>query len=297
MEQNRPEALAVNPPDRGPYLTPYELAFGEPGFETRIFPGIMREAEALGEDPSRWDRFGFLSRVSEALRDLVPPDAPYEMVAEYRSLFFHAFNFWRYGRRLFVLEQAVARYLVEAAPGLDGWEFTPPHPSLYVQLPPRLFWASIATDAAPEPVDGFFVTLARGHDPLGPTYGDLNVLMVLGLRRDRAGFSVIPFDTEVGPGISSTWLEAPGREGAADFANILPGGEMAGLYSILTNTEALKLLARTLWYIQSHGALLRPESAAERRVEERAGSVPLSRLPYTRVCLEPGAITPDGAAG
>ena len=121
--------------------------------------------------------------------------------------------------------------------------------------------------------------------------------MVLGLRRDRAGFSVIPFDTEVGPGISATWLEAPGREGAADFANILPGGEMAGLYSILTNTEALKLLARTLWYIQSHGALLRPESPAERRVEERAGSVPLSRLPYTRVCLEPGAITPDGAAG
>jgi hypothetical protein len=292
------DRLVVERPDRGPYLTPYELAFGQPGFEARIFPGILREAEALGEDPSRWDRFGFLSRVSEALRDLVPPDAPLEMLEEYRCLFFHAFNFWRFGRRLFVLEQPTVRYLVEAAPQLDGWEFGTPHPSVYVQLPPRLFWASIATNAAPEPVDGFFATLARGHDPLGPAYGDLNVLMVLGVRRDRAGFSVIPFDTEVGPGISATWMEVPGREGAPDFANILPGGDMAGLYSILTNTEALKLLARTLWYIHAHPGQLLPESAAERRVEERAGSVPLSRLAYLRVCLEPGdSFTADGAAG
>jgi hypothetical protein len=283
--------------DRGPYLTPYELAFGQAGFEARIFPGILREAEATGEDPSRWDRFGFLTRVAEALRDVVPPDAPLEMLEEYRSLFFHAFNFWRFGRRLYVLEQRTVRYLVEAAPQLDGWDFSLPHPSVYVQLPPRLFWASIATDAAPEPVDGFFVMLARGHDPLGSSYGDLNVLMVLGLRRDRAGFSVIPFDTEVGPGISATWMEAPGREGAPDFANILPGGDMAGLYSILTNTEALKLLARTLWYIQGNPGQLHPESPAERRVEDRAGSVPLTRLPFQRVSLELGGIPPDGAAG
>jgi hypothetical protein len=295
VKQN--ETLMVDRADRGPYLTPYELAFGDPGFETRIFPGILREAEAMHEDPARRDRFGFLGRVSEALRDLVPPDAPLEMLEEYRGLFFQAFNFWRFGRRLFSLEQSVARYLVEAPPQLDGWDFVLPHPSLYVQLPPRLFWASIATDAAPEPVDGFFVTMARGHDPLGPAYGDLNVLMVLGVRRDRAGFSVIPFDTEVGPGISDTWMEAPGREGAADFANILPGGEMAGLYSILTNTEALKLLARTLWYIQSHPGLITPEMAAERRHEDRGGSVPLSRLPYQRVCLDQGGITPDGASG
>ena len=295
--QNPSERLTAEPADRGPYLTPYELAFGDAAFESRVFPEVLREAEAAGEDPARWDRFGFLGRVGEALRELVPPDAPYEMLQEYRSLFFHAFNFWRFGRRLFALDAGVARYLVEASPGLDGWEFEPPHPSIYVQLPPRLFWASIATDAAPEPVDGFFVTMARGHDPLGPAYGDLNVLMVLGVRRDRAGFSVIPFDTEVGPGIPSSWLEAPGREGAADFANILPGGEIAGLYSILTNTEALKLVARILWYIHASPGLVRPQSPAERRTEDRTGSVPLSRLPFQRLCLDDPGITPDGPTG
>ena len=112
------------------------------------------------------------------------------------------------------LEPAVARYLVEASPVLDGWPFRMPSPSLYVQLPPKLFWASIATDLPPEPVDGFFATVADGVDPLGGPFQELQVLMVLGLRRARAGFSVIPFATEAGPGIPATWAEAPGREGS-----------------------------------------------------------------------------------
>jgi len=96
---------------------------------------------------------------------------------------------------------------------------------------------------------------------------------------------VIPFDTEVGPGIPADWAEAPGRDGAPDFENILPGGEIGGLYSILTNTEALKLLARALWYIHTQSGEIPAETAPERRVDDREGAVPLSRIPFHRVRL------------
>jgi hypothetical protein len=269
----------------GPFLTPYEMVFGEAGFETRVFPRIQSEAEARGDDPAVRERFGFLSLVGDAAREIVPAEAGAEAMEEYRALLYHAFNFWRFGRRSYLLEPATARYLVEAAPALAGWELTLPAPSVYIQLPPRLFWASIATDVPPEPVDGFFATVCSGTDPMGAPYQHLQVLMALGLRRGRAGFSVIPFETEAGPGIPAIWAETPGRDGARDFDNILPGGEMAGLYSILTTTEALKLLARALWYVDSHSALVESCPAPERRQAERSGQAPLSRLPYHRVAL------------
>lgn len=284
--------------DTGPFITPYEIAFGEAGLENRVFPRIQAEADEHGEDPAARERFAFLTLAVEAARDMAPPDAGGPDLEEYRALLFHAFNFWRFGRRLYVLDTAVARYLVEAAPVLEGWHFHMPAPSVYVQLPPKLFWASIATDIPPEPVDGFFVTVADERDPIGGAYQELNVLMVLGLRRGRAGFSVIPFETEVGPGIPATWADAAGREGARDFENILPGGEMAGLYSILTTTEALKLLARALWYVDQHPDDVESLPAAERRAEERPGQVPLTRLPFNRVRLSGGDVIPrEGSTG
>ncbi|MBD0321288.1 MAG: hypothetical protein ICV87_13185 [Gemmatimonadetes bacterium] len=288
MSENENRAAGERLAARGPLVTPYELVFGEGGFEERVFPGIHAEAESQAEDPARRDRFGFLSLAADAIRDVVPADATADILEEYRALFYHGFNFWRFGRRLYVLEPATARYLVEAAPKLAGWELKLPYPSVYVQLPPRLFWASIAVDAPPEPVDGFFAVQSQGIDPLGPGFSDLQVLMVLGVRRDRAGFSVIPFDTEVGPGIPADWAEAQGRADGPDFVNILPGGEMAGLYSILTNTEALKLLARALWYIDTQAGEIPAETAPERRADDREGSVPLSRLPFQRVRLADG---------
>jgi hypothetical protein len=202
---------------------------------------------------------------------------------------------------MYVVHPAVARYLVESRPTLSDWEWTLPHPSVYLQLPGNLFWASIATDAPPEPVDGFFVTECRGVDPLGPAFRQLEVLMVLGIHQSRAGFSVIPFATETGPGIARVWAAAPGRDdGGRDFASVLPGGEMAGLYSVMTAEEVLKLLARVLWYVDRHPEELVFCGAPERRTTDRPGSVSLSRLPYHRVGLgaSGGASTPsDDNAG
>jgi len=269
----------------GPFITPYEIAFGEAGFENRVFPRILAEAEEHGEDPASRERFAFLTLAGDAARDMGHDEGGGVAMEEYRALLYQALNFWRFGRRTYVLEPAVARYLVEAAPALERWHFHMPTPSVYVQLPPKLFWASIATDVPPEPVDGFFATVCDARDPIGGAYQELSVLMVLGLRRGRAGFSVIPFETEVGSGIPPTWADAPGREGAKDFENILPGGEMAGLYSILTTTEALKLLARAMWYVDQHPTDVEAFPAAERRAEERPGQVPLTRLSFHRVNL------------
>ncbi|HEU4456357.1 MAG TPA: hypothetical protein VFR81_25040 [Longimicrobium sp.] len=268
-------------------LTPYEIAFMDGDFESRVFPMIQAEAEGRREDAARRERFVFLGTGGDAIREIIPPDAPPEMLEEYRALFYHAFNFWRFGRRLYVLDPAVARYLVEGAPTLDDWSFAAPFESVYLQLPTNLFWASIGTDVPPEPVDGFFVTLSQDRDPLDLPFTDVQVLMVLGIHRLRAGFSVIPFDTEVGAGIPSVWAE-PGRDTGADFENVLPGGEMAGLYSILTTAEALKLVARILWYIENQAEEVTPAPAPERRLTDRPGSVPYSRLDYYRVRLGGG---------
>ncbi|HEU0013070.1 MAG TPA: hypothetical protein VFQ45_05275 [Longimicrobium sp.] len=264
-------------------LTPYELAFMEGDFETRVFPGIQAEAEEHREDPSRRSRFAFLSLAGDAVREMVPPDAPPDMLAEYRALLYHAFNFWRYGRRLYLLDAPVARYLVEGAPTLEGWDLAAPLPSVYLQLPANLFWASISTDVPPEPVDGFFVTVGDRTDAGDEAYQELQVLMVLGIRRERPGFSVIAFETEAGPGIPTVWVETPGREEGHDFENVLPGGEIAGLYSILTTAEALKLVARALWYIDRHAEDVTQAPAPERRASDRPGSVPLSRIDFHQV--------------
>lgn len=276
-------------------LTPYELVLDEMGVEGTTFPAIHAEAEAQGVDPAHPERFAFLTRAAEAVREVIPPDASPDALEQYRQFFYHAFHFWRFGKRLYVLEPAVARFLVEAAPDLRGWDLRLPAESLYVQLPPNLFWASVAPDAPPEPVDGFFVCCVDREDLAGEPYETVEVLMALGIHRQRAGLSLIHFDTEVGPGIPAAWAEAAGRDEGRDFESVLPGGEMAGLYSVVTVQEALKLVGRALWYLDRHPGAVAAHEPAERRQHERPGTVPLSRLPFHRVSLD--AADGGGAAG
>lgn len=229
--------------------TPYDLVFGDGEIESAVFPRIRAEAEERGVDARDPERFGFLSVVGDAIRAVVPEEVDAEALEQYRALFLQGYNYWSHGKRLYAVEPAVARYLVEAAPAMVGWAPALPGPALYLQLPANLFWGSISPEAAPEPVDGFFVT-GSGDD------GRIEALAVLGIRRDRAGFSVVPF----GAGDSAEWLSAPGREGGRDFENVLPGGELSGLYSILTTTEALKLVGRILWYVDRHpGSVVRAD--------------------------------------
>jgi hypothetical protein len=133
-------------------------------------------------------------------------------------------------------------------------------------------------------VDGFFVTLSQAEDARGREFRHLELLVVLGIRRDRAGFSVIPFGADAGPGTAADWAGAPGRDAGADFENVLPGGEIGGLYSLLTVAEVLKLVGRSLWYLDRYPGdqtLVEPDEGTERE----AGSAPVSRLACWRVSL------------
>jgi hypothetical protein len=269
--------------------TPYELVFSASDeFEATVFPRIQEEARERDVDPLQPERFGFLSLAADAVRSLISPDAPPEALDQYRALVFQAFNFWRFGKRTYALEQPLARYLVEGAPSLADWELALPYPSIYLQLPANLFWGSVSADSTPEPVDGFFAAEARGEDATGGERRSLEVLAVLGVRRDRAGFSVIPFSTEAGPRTASIWSEAPGRETGADFQNVLPGGEMSGLYSILTTTEVLKILTRSLWYISRYPADVMLEANPDPPGQIAEDAPPAPRLEYHRVRLGGG---------
>jgi hypothetical protein len=265
--------------------TPYELVFGAGDFEAHVFPRVRAEAGEQGVDPRDPDRFAFLSVVGDALRAVLPDDAPPEALEQYRALLFQAYNFWRFGKRHYLLEPAAARYLVEAAPALESWDFEAPYPSLYLQLPPNLFWGSISPDSVPEPVDGFFATCSAGEDAFGKPFQRLDVLAVLGIRRDRAGFSVVPFTSAVGPGMPAVWAEAPGRKEGRDFESMLPGGEMAGLYSILTTTEALKLLARALWFAAANPDCVIPTHRGEQPRGDEDRAAPPPEHPYSRIVL------------
>lgn len=284
------EAQEVAHPDPGrARLTPYELVFTEGEFESRTFPRIRREAVEQAVDAAEPERFDFLSTAGEVLRQLVPEESPPDALDQYRALLYHAYHFWAAGRPLYTVEPAVARYLVESAPRLQGWAFRPPADACYLQLPANLFWSSIAPDTPPEPVDGFFLTSSETVGPQGVAFRTLELLVVLGIRRSRAGFSIIPLRMQLEGEISDWWEEAERTGG--DFENVLPGGELSGLYSMLTTGEVFKLVAWICWYIDSFPESLRDIAAAEPGGD--AQEPPVSRLAYRQLTLEGAGAGPD----
>lgn len=269
-------------------ITPFEVAFAGTPVEADLFPAIATDAGQHGTDPLQLEAFGMLPAVGDAVRTLVPPEAPAEALEQYRALLYHGYNYWKEGRRTYLVHPAAARFLVEAQPRMEGWELSAPAPSLYVQLPHNLFWGSVSPEETPEPVDGFFLTAAAATGPRNEPFVRLEVLLVLGLRRDRAGFSVIPFDTEAGAGMAASWAEDGSRESGSDFQNVLPGGELAGLYSVMTVGEVLKLLGRVLWYVDRFPEDVSEEITPVAPAEDASAGLRPSRIPYHLVTLGAG---------
>jgi len=92
-------------------------------------------------------------------------------------------------------------------------------------------WAAPAAGASHEPLDGLFVTTTPSR---------LQVLAVLGFRREREGFTTIEAAAPL-PAAS-----APVRaDGSAPFATVLAAGERMGFYSVTSAAEltSLALLA------------------------------------------------------
>lgn len=252
---------------RAPRRTPYEIAFAGQPLESDHFPTIQAEIEDRATDAADPHQFLLLGSVGSLLHDLLPEDAPPGAVDEYGRLLFHGYHFWRFGRRQYNLDAPVARYLVETTPRVGGWEATPPHPAGYLQLPANLFWATASHSQPHEPVDGFFWTMIGQEDPLNPPYARLDALLALGVRAGRPGFTVMEVAAELAARPLSHWADADARPDSPDFENVLPGGEIQGLYALVTEAEALKLISLLFWYVAQHPGVLSPED--ESGEEER----------------------------
>lgn len=261
---------------------PYELVFGAESIGDRLFPPIAEEAEARDQPLDDPDRFLFLSSVGQLLQAIAgAEDAGYdfeegppsddeaaaggttdgevgrradaggeagpaganggEALRQYGRLLFHAFHYWRAHKPTRRVDEAGVRWLLDDVSSVGEWVLSPPSSSGYLQLPRNLVWAEPAPGLRPEPADGFFWTFVAPDD--GPA--SLHVLLVLGVRPDRAGFSVVPatgvLDAE------PHWAEVEGRSDGPDFETNLPGGELDALYSIETAAELLKLASLCFW--------------------------------------------------
>lgn len=230
---------------------PYDLVFGAEDMDERLFPPIAEEAAAREQPLDDPDRFLFLSSVGKLLQ-AISGSEPYqagapaadeqkESLRQYGRLLFHAFHFWRGRKRRVELGEDRVRWLLDEVTSVGDWELRPPDDAGYLRLPRNLIWAAPAPELPPEPVDGLFWMLARPDG--GPA--SLHVLLALGVRADRAGFSVIPatgvLDDE------PHWADIDARPGGTDFETTLPGGELDELYSIGSAAEALKLASLAFW--------------------------------------------------
>ena len=108
-----------------------------------------------------------------------------------------------------------------------------------MQLPRNLFWARPDPAGAAEPLDGFFWTLGSRFD----------VLLALGVRPRRPGFTAIPVGVALDTPGAGDWADRKARAEGDDFANILPGGELNGLLGVTTPGEALRLAALCLRHV------------------------------------------------
>jgi hypothetical protein len=146
---------------------------------------------------------------------------------------------------------------MDSAEPIGGWHFRAPAKAGYLHLPRNLLWARVTEDVPAEPADGFFWTMidtaARGSEDAEVGDGgarleprlpaSVALLLVLGLREDRPGFTVVDAMASP-PDPPGHWGDTNARGEGEDFANILPGGELSHLHGIVNVAELFKLASR-----------------------------------------------------
>jgi hypothetical protein len=229
-------------------VTPYERILE--GMEKTMWPAIREEAEGRGVDARRRDRFVLLGQVGATLQDMVPDDAPVDALEEYADLLYHGYQFWHYGRRVYAFAPERVEALSAPEVELGDWILAAP-PACYLQLPYQRFWARVSAEAPYEPVDGCFV-LVDETEPAPDAGAHLRILLVLGLRDDRPGLSLVSYRTDLDPRAAPARARRPWREDAEPFANAIPGGERKGLHAIATTSELEALVLRMLAHLDRH---------------------------------------------
>lgn len=231
--------------------TAYDLVFSEGTYEQTDFPAIQAEAEHSGTFTADPQQFFHLPAVAPLIREAVE-SSDHSAVEEFGPLLFQAYHFWRYGKEVFAFDEALLRELLAETMVVGEWELVPPRPAGYLQLPRNLIWARIAEDAPAEAIDGVFWTMVGAGDPAVPPFPRLDLLVVLGLMPGRPGFSIAQVEGITADDLPAHWADARARDDAADFSNILPGGELNNYLGLETGGEVLKLVSRCFWYLSTH---------------------------------------------
>jgi len=254
-------------------LTPYELIL-EP-LEGTAFPAIRAEAEQRGSDTRRRDQFLLLGTVGATLQDIISDDAPAESIDEYGELLYQGYQFWTFGRRLYVLTEPVTELLTQPTFDVGTWQLAAP-PSCYLQFPYQRLWARVSAESPFEPVDGCFVVV-DDTEPVPQGGAHTRTQLVLGFRADRPGISLVSYRTDLNPHRSAQYANAPWREEGPAFANVLPGGERKGYKSLATTSELEALVLRTLYYLDTHTAALVAEDGSTEEGATRLAHVIVSQ--------------------
>ena len=187
------------------------------------FGEIRTDLEARGTADLDRDAFLMNGAVAVLLREMVPEDAPADTITAYGALLHSIYCCW-------------ARDWPVAATSPDHLRDALLHPShltarastaCYVQLPARLVWAEPAPGAAHEPIDGILLLVHSDR---------AMALAVLGFHELREGFTTMEGELR---------LPAPAPAlrsgGAAPFASVLPGGDLAKLFSVVDTHELVGL--------------------------------------------------------
>ena len=257
--------------------TPFEVAFPDPAPVEALEQEIAREVEARGVEPSEPALFVTMRAVAAFLEHLGEGEAQRGSGHRFGPLVFHAIHHRAAGSPVYLLETALVRHLVDQAPAGAA---APPSRSGYVQLPQHLLWVGAEGEGVPESLDGVFWTVSAS--------GVLHLLPITGMRPDRPGFGMLPMP-EPPLDDAQQWLAATMRDGGEDFASVLPGADVDGLYAVETAGEILKLVARFFAYADGTPGALRGEEPGGRGSggdDAPRGSFPTppaSALPYVRV--------------
>ena len=261
--------------------TPYELVFVAGGHEAESFPAMAREAEARSVDVALPERLLLLESAGQLLRAL-RPEAEKAMggTGEYGALLFHGYHFWRAGRPLFVLEADALRGLLAEPATLGEWALVAPAPSGYLQLPRNLVWVPGVEDDTPEAVDGFFWTVAPAPTGEGRR---LLLALAIGVRPGRPGFGVIAVEAPIPSGPAAHWSDAAARPDGRDFENVLPGGELGGLYALTSVAEALRLASLIFHAAAQPAGAPGPARPSAGGPAGSPHALPATSLPYRRI--------------
>jgi len=132
----------------------------------------------------------------------------------------------------------------------------------------------VAADAPYEPLDGVF-TVAANTQERADSGVHVRVQMVLGLRPDRPGVSLVSYRDDLDPTKVAARAMRPWRAEGVAYANAIPGGERMGYRTLATTSELEALVIRAFHYLDTHPDRLE-------RVTEDAGE-DASHLPYVHV--------------